>query len=197
MVNKKYLHFYLVDSADQLFSLIIARTMDIRLLAYLFFLICINAKADWADFTAAYRCDKQASFFSLLPIVETSGDFNIPLVEGYHKLQQGINRTFKLQCSLKQHLITLEYSSLAPQATGMCRGIGFTEISGLKIDGNQIIGREEINSGCFFENTLVSLKLNMEETQFTIERCTAKGWHGNEGYKYYNCTKELNDLGNR
>jgi hypothetical protein len=72
----------------------------------------------------------------------------------------------------------------------MCRGIGFTEIQSLKINDQQIIGREEINSGCFFEDTLVSLKLYLEESHFTIERCTAKGWHGNEGYKNYNCSKE-------
>jgi hypothetical protein len=171
--------------------------MNIRLLAAVLLLVCFNARADWSDFSASYRCDKQADVFSISPIVETSGDFNIPLAEGYRKLQQGINRVFKLQCRLKQNFITLEYTSLGPQASGMCRGIGFTEIRSLKVNGQQIIGGEEINSGCFFEDTLVSLKLYLEESNFTIERCTAKEWHGNEGYKNYNCTKERFSLTQR
>lgn len=167
--------------------------MPIRLIAAVLCLVCFNARADWADFSVSYRCDKQANIFSLSPIVETSGDFNIPLAEGYQKLEQG-KSSFKLQCQLKQHIVTLDFLSLGPQASGMCRGIGFTWIHSLNVDGQQLISAEGINSGCFFEDTLVSMKLYLETSHFTIERCTAKEWDGNEGYKNHKCAKERSAL---
>jgi hypothetical protein len=115
------------------------------------------------------------------PVVSTSGLFNLASANRrFKRLQAGIDR--ELVCQLGERKVHLLYTASGPRQQGMCRGIGFTEIRMLEIDGKRLVSAAEINSGCFSEPTLVSVRLDRVGDYFTLNLCHVSGWSWTNGY---------------
>jgi hypothetical protein len=152
---------------------------------FLFFVLG-NARADWTELSITYDCDDVNKTFSLQPTVNSS---YLARVHGYgQELPKGINRS--LECILsKDTIIKLKYTSVGPQASGMCTASGYSEIFSLKVNNNSILGRNVINSGCFSEDTLVSVKIQLSDPDILLEKCTVVDWDQGEDTKR-NCLIE-------
>jgi hypothetical protein len=145
-----------------------------------------NARADWTELSVTYDCDDVNKTFSLDSTVNSS---YLPRVHGYgQEIPKGINRS--LECILsKGRVVELNYTSVGPQASGMCRAAGYSEIYSLKVNNNIVLGRSAINSGCFTQDTLVSVKIQLSNSDILLEKCTVVDWDQGEDTKR-NCLIE-------
>ena len=152
----------------------------------------VAAQADWAELSAAYLCSPAKRTFAIAPTLMISESEKLQLPRYFRPLPNGARRT--LTCQLGKHRVTLRYMALPPRERGQCRGIGFTEISSLEIGRKRIMSNTEINSGCFFEATLISVKLEVTPTRVAIERCTATSWSWDGRHEGTVCTHESLEL---
>jgi hypothetical protein len=72
--------------------------------------------------------------------------------------------------------------------TYWCIDIGYSSINLLEIDGARLLGGEVFNNGCFFEPTLISLKVYATPSSVKVERCAVEKWSWENGYEGKKCT---------
>ena len=150
--------------------------------------LCASARADWVELSVAFICDKESGVFALAPVIETSDQFTLQAPSMYEPLPGGVGKD--LECSIKNHVVHLHYTAVGPSERGRCRGIGFTEIRLLEVDGKRQIGGEIINSGCFDQPTLIGVSIKVESRGLSIERCTVEPPGGEPEYKGHICNRK-------
>lgn len=106
----------------------------------------------------------------------------------YEPLPRGVGKD--LECSIQDHVVHLHYTAVGPSERGRCRGIGFSEIRLLEVDGKRQIGGEIINSGCFDQPTLISVSIRVESSGLSIERCAVKSPGGEPEYTGQICNRK-------
>lgn len=143
--------------------------LRVLLMIFLFSTTSI-ARANWTEFSVTYLCDSTAKTFTLAPDSFSEGRqiASAPSPK-FLPLPQGADRT--IECQIGKSKVRLSYSAYPPSEQGMCRGIGMTLIRGLDVNKRRIITATEINSGCFYEPTLVSVNIKDDAGQLVLETC--------------------------
>lgn len=146
------------------------------------------ARADWAETSLEYRCDKESDVFSLRGLVEANDEFFIPSRPGFSMVQP-LKQTLK--CKLKGATVSLEIFHVPPQERGMCSASSFYQIVKMTIGEKVLFRNEPFNHICITADpSLYEITVTTRGRKVHVESCTGK-WDWEKAYSNSKCEAKL------
>jgi hypothetical protein len=149
-------------------------------------LFTAGAKADWASFGVAVKCDPRQSTFEIATTIEvSSGNAGaIPAKRGYKQLKRGISN---IVCPIAGKKVRATIYFL-PYGEHMCQGGGIIDIVQLSINKQSLYKDQHFSWFCDLTiPTPFLITIQSNKGNISINECSATDWYYGDGYKNAKC----------
>jgi hypothetical protein len=132
-------------------------------------LLCANARADWGQGGAAYRCDTKANRFVIEATMASSADEQIVATPGFTELRE---KSSLISCLLKGVLVETKIEIGEPQPQGVCGAIGQVAVRNLRVKDIAVILVDQLGSPCRELRGLVRIEVRMVGRNAIVTQCS-------------------------